>query len=159
MSNDFIFVWIVAFLGILTFSVLKIRKERLSLFNYIALMVLPSTLVGVFGYMVSLYSYFFEVEYEKIFPSFYIIVFPAIYGLMLMLPSLMLYAVIILSLEKRFSPPAWKLFLWTGLVAGLSALPYGLIGELTFLFFPIITGMLSMMIVYYFNRRENNESK
>ena len=157
MGNDFIFVWIVAFFCILTFSVLKIRKERLSLFNYIALMVLPSTLVGIFGYMVSLYSYFFEVEYEKILPSFYIIVLPTIYGLMLMLPSLMLYAVIILSLEKRFSPPAWKLFLWTGLVAGLSALPYGFIGELKFLFLPIITGTLSMMIVYYFSRWRNKK--
>ena len=122
MSNVFTFVWIVAFFGILTFSVLKIRKEKLSLFKYIALMVLPSTLVGVFWHVISIYSYFFEREYEQILPSPYIIVLPAIYGLMLMLPSLMLYAVLILSLEKRFSPPAWKLFLWTGLVAGLSAL-------------------------------------
>ena len=158
MSNIYAFSILVASFSIFIFSSIKISNERLSVFKYISLIVLPSTLVGIFGYVISLYSYFFEVEYDKFFPSLYIIILPTIYGLILMLPSLMLYAVYTLSLEKRFSPPAWKLFLWTGLIAGLSALPYDLMmGKWIFSWIAIVTGTLSMIIVYFVSRWRNKK--
>ncbi len=131
---------------IFIFSSIKIHNEKLSLKKFWALVWLPSFLLGIGSYIdIAIETHSMSSGISRMLLIF-------IYGFIVMLPSLMLYAVHILSLEKRFSLPAWKLFLWTGLVAGLSALPYGLIGELKFLFFPIITGMLSMMIVYYFSR-------
>jgi len=145
---------LVITLIIFIFSSLKIRNEKLSILKYSSLILLPSILLGIGAYIVSLYSYFFEVEDHRFFPSLFIIVFPSIYGLILMLPALMFYAVHTLSLEKRFSPSKWKLFMWTGLLGGVSTLPYLTIVAFPFIAVPIITGSLSMMIVYFFSSRK-----
>ena len=145
---------IVIFLIIFIFSSLKIRNEKLSVLKYLGLIILPSILVGIAGSIISLYSYFFEVEDYKAFPSLLIIVFPSIYGLIIMSPALMFYSVYTLSLEKKFSPSKWKLFMWAGLLGGLSALPYLLVAPIEFIAVPIVTGSLAMMIVYYVSKRK-----
>ena len=158
MSNIFAFGVIVAIFIVLIFASLKIRKEKLSIGKFVGLVLLPSTLMGIFMYIVALYSYFFKVEDYKFFPSISYIFFPAIYGLIMMLPSLMFYAVNILSLEKKFSPSKWKLFIWAGLLGGVSASPYLIILPLEFLLLPIITGSLAMMIVYFISQLKKGDS-
>ena len=153
MSNLAFFGVLVITLIIFIFSSLKIRNEKLSIGKFASLVLLPSLLVGVGSYVISLYSYFSEVENYKYVPSPLYILFPAVYGLIIMLPALMLYAIHTLSLEKRFSPSKWKLFIWAGLLGGVSSLPYLTIAPLSFLAIPMITGSLSMMIVYFFSSR------
>ena len=141
-------------LGVLTvtlfifiFAGRKIHNEKLSLKEFWALVFLPSILLNVFSYIEMV---FHTHNLISGFSSIFVI---SIVSFIVMLPALILYAVLILSLEKRFSPPAWKLFLWTGVVAGLSALPYDLMfGKWNFSWIAIVTGTLSMMIVYYFSR-------
>ena len=120
------------------FSTIKIRKEQLSVGKYLALVFLP--------------TFLFSLWMSR--NSMQMIFLPMIYGTVLMLPSLLLYAITILLLEKKFSPPAWKLSIWTGLVAGLSALPYGIAWHLGFLLVPIITGTLSMVIISFFSGKK-----
>ena len=153
MSNISLFGVLVITLIIFIFSVMKVRKEKLSIGKFVSLVLLPSILVGIGAYVISLYSYFFEVEKYEYVPSPFYILFPAVYGLFLMLPALMFYAVHTLSLEKRFSPSKWKLFMWTGLLGGVSTLPYLTIVAFPFIAVPMITGSLSMMIVYFFSSR------
>ena len=153
MSNLAISGILVLTLMIFIFASLKIRNEKLSIGKFVGLVLLPSILVGVGGYMIGLYSYFFEVEHYKSFPSPFFIFFPAIYGLIMMLPSLMLYAVLTLSLEKKFSPSKWKLFIWAGVLGGVSTLPYLIVAPFEFIVVPMITGSLAMMIVYFVSRR------
>ena len=154
MSNmPFFGVLVITFI-IFIFASLKIRNEKLSIWKFVGLILLPSTLVGVGGYIVSLYSYFFERVDYNFFPSPFIILFPAIYGLIIMLPSLMFYAVHTLSLEKKFFPSKWKLFMWAGLLGGVSSLPYLIIAPFEFILIPIITGSLAMMIVYFVSKKK-----
>jgi len=154
MGNPAISGILVLTFVIFIFASLKIHNEKLSIWKFISLVLLPSTLVGVGGYIVSLYSYFFEVRDYNFFPSPFIILFPAIYGLIIMLPALMFYAVHTLSLEKKFSPSKWKLFMWAGLLGGVSALPYLLTAPFGFILVPIITGSLAMMIVYFVSKKK-----
>jgi len=138
---------IIVTLFIFIFAGRKIHNEKLSLKKFWALVFLPSILLGVFSYIEMVFR---THNLISGFSSLFVI---SIVGFIVMLPALILYAVLILSLEKRFSPPAWKLFLWTALVAGLSALPYDLmLGRWNFSWIAIVTGTLSMMIVYYFSR-------
>jgi len=153
MSNLSVFGVLVITLIIFIFSSLKIRNEKLSIGKFISLVILPSILVGIGAYIISLYSYFFEVENYKRIPSIFYMLFPAVYGLIFMLPALMFYAVHTLSLEKRFSPSKWKLFIWAGVLGGVSTLPYLTIAPLSFIATPMITGSLSMMIVYFISSR------
>ena len=143
---------IIVTLFIFIFAGRKIHNEKLSLKKFWALVFLPSILVGLFSYIQQAYLCFSTIEGYAYLSNFSFLFSVMFYGLIVMLPSLILYAVHILSLEKRFSPPAWKLFLWTALVAGLSALPYDLmLGRWNFSWIAIVTGTLSMMIVYYFS--------
>ena len=153
MNNMSFFGVLLLFFIIFIFSSLKIRNEKLSVLKYLGLIILPSILVGIAAYIISLYSYFFAVEDYKAFPSLLIILFPSIYGLIMMSPALMFYSVHTLSLEKKFSPSKWKLFMWAGLLGGLSALPYLLVAPIEFIVIPIVTGSLAMMIVYYVSKR------
>jgi len=138
---------------IFIFSVVKIRKEKLSVKKYMALIVLPPILVAAGSDIYSVLSDLFyghRVTFIDI-RIFFLIIF---YGLIIMFPALMFYAIHTLSLEKRFSPSKWKLFIWTGLLSGVSTLPYIRIVPWQFIFIPIITGSLSMMIVYLFSSRK-----
>jgi len=138
---------------IFIFSVVKIRKEKLSVKKYMALILLPPILVVVGSDIYSVLSDLFyghRVTFIDI-RIFFLIIF---YGLIIMFPALMFYAIHTLSLEKRFSPSKWKLFIWTGLLSGVSTLPYIRIVPWQFIFIPIITGSLSMMIVYLFSSRK-----
>ena len=154
MSNMFTVGVIVTVFIVLIFSSLKIRKEKLSIGKFVSLVLLPSTLVGVGGYIIGLYSYFFETVDYNFFPSPFIILFPAIYGLIIMLPALMFYAVHTLSLEKKFSQSKWKLFMWAGFFGGVSSLPYLIIAPFEFILVPMITGSLAMMIVYFVSKKK-----
>jgi hypothetical protein len=133
--------------------VLKIRNEKLSIGKFISLVLLPLLLVGVGSYVISLYSYFFGLQKYGDMPFLPFIFFVAVYGLILMLPALMFYAIHTLSLEKRFSPSKWKLFIWAGVLGGVSSLPYLTIAPLSFIAVPMITGSLAMMIVYFVSSR------
>jgi fluoride ion exporter CrcB/FEX len=145
--------WIVLFIIIIISTSLKICNEKLSILKYVSLILLPSILVGIGAYILSLYSYFFGGIQYKNFPSLIVMALPAIYGLIIMLPSLMLYAVHTLSLEKNFSLSKWKLFMWAGFLGGVSTLPYLSIMPFEFIMIPIVTGSLAMMIVYYISKR------
>ena len=135
---------IVIFLIIFIFSSLKIRNEKLSIKKYVSLIFLPPVLVGIFIYIGNVYNHL---------PNPTVMLFITFYGLIFMSPALMFYSVHTLSLEKKFAPSKWKLFMWAGLLGGLSTLPYLLIVPIEFIAVPIVTGSLAMMIVYYVSKR------
>jgi len=137
---------------IFIFSIMKIKREKLSVKKYIALILLPSILLGVGSYVVDFFIQLFSEEHEVASLGVSMMLPIIIYGLILMLPALMFYAIHSLSVEKKFSPPAWKLFLWTGMIAGISALPYALM-SMKFIIIPIVMGSLSMIIVYYVSKK------
>ena len=152
MSNMSLFGVLVITLIIFIFSVLKIRKEKLSVKKYIALILLPPILVGVGSYIIDFFQQLFA-EIPQISVPYSMLLIIIFYGLILMLPALMFYAIHTLSLEKRFSPSKWKLFMWAGILGGVSSLPYLVIAPLSFIATPMITGSLSMMIVYFVSSR------
>ena len=153
MSNIPTFGVLSITLLIFIFSVVKIRKEKLSVKKYMALILLPPILVVVGSDIYNVFSDLFHGYRVTIIDirMFFLII---IYGLIIMFPALMFYAIHTLSLEKRFSPSKWKLFIWTGLLGGVSTLPYIRIVPWQFIFIPIITGSLSMMIVYFVSNRK-----
>jgi len=152
VSNLSLFGILVITLIIFIFSVLKIRKEKLSVKKYISLILLPPILVGVGSYIIDFFQQLFS-EVPQISVPYSMLLIIIFYGLILMLPALMFYAVHTLSLEKRFSPSKWKLFMWAGILGGVSSLPYLVIAPLSFIATPMITGSLSMMIVYFVSSR------
>jgi len=149
VSNLSLFGVLVITLIIFIFSVLKIRKEKLSVKKYISLILLPPILVGVGSYIIDFFQQLFS-EVPQISVPYSMLLIIIFYGLILMLPALMFYAVHTLSLEKRSK---WKLFMWAGILGGVSSLPYLVIAPLSFIATPMITGSLSMMIVYFVSSR------
>jgi len=143
---------LVLTLIIFIFSVMKVKKEKLSVKKYVALILLPPIFVGLGSYTIDFFKQLFSAMPQINLP-FGMSLFIIFFGLILMLPSLMFYAIHTLSLEKRFSPSKWKLFMWAGLLGGVSTLPYLTIAPLSFIATPMITGSLSMMIVYFISSR------
>ena len=134
---------IVVFLIVFIFAALKIRNEKLSIKKYVSLIFLPPVLVSI--YIGNVYNHLLNSTF---------MLSVTFYGLIFMSPALMFYTVHTLSLEKKFSPSKWKLFIWAGLLGGLSALPYLLVAPIEFIAVPIVTGSLAMMIVYYASNKK-----
>ena len=153
MSNIPTFGVLSITLIIFIFSVVKIRKEKLSVKKYMALIVLPPILVAAVFVIFIIFKDLFNGHQVTSFniELFFGIMF---FGLIIMLPALMFYAIHTLSLEKKFPPSKWKLFIWTGLLGGVSSLPYLGILPWGYIAVSMIAGSMSMMIVYFFSNRK-----
>jgi len=142
----------------LIFAYFKIRKENLSVKKFISLILLAPLLTSISLYMLKIPPYFSDIEEFKYFNFLLQVLLAVVLLLMLMLPSLILYSLYTLSLEKKFSLSKLRLSILAGLIGGISASPYLIIMPLRFIFFPIIIGSLSVMIVYFISSRIKNEN-
>lgn len=141
---------LVVFIAIFIFAASKIHNEQLSMKKFLVLVLLPPILVGIWVGIHQLYTYPDKLQGAIVHSLFMIVA-----GFITMLPSLMLYAVFTLSLEKKFSLSSWKLFIVAGALGGVSASPYLISSKLDFLIVPIVSATLSMIIVYFYTKRKN----
>ena len=105
-------IFILAIVVTAMLSIFFIVKFKLEWLRFFILLLLPPLLLAIYTGVINI-RHFFEIT-----GGFFLI------GLFLMLPALLVFSIVVLLFEKKFSPNFFLLLVVSTMIGGLSTLPY-----------------------------------